>query len=127
MADRVEAAAGPESTAFSQHARAAYEVFAPHYDEFTAHHDYDAWTRSLEGLARECGLRGRRLLDVACGTGKSFVPYLERGYEVCACDISPAMLELAAEKAADRARLEVCDMRALPRLGIFDFICCIDD
>jgi SAM-dependent methyltransferase len=110
-----------------QHALAAYEAFAPHYDAFTAHHDYDAWTTTLERLARARGLRGRRLLDVACGTGKSFLPFLDRGYEVTACDISPSMVALAAAKAGDRARLEVHDMRALPRLGAFDLVCCLDD
>jgi SAM-dependent methyltransferase len=124
LADR--AAATPGSSR-RDHARVTYDAFAPDYDTFTAHHDYEAWTTTLEGLARECGLRGRRLLDVGCGTGKSFLPYLARGYEVFACDISPAMLEVAAEKAGDRARLEVCDMRNLPRLGAFDFVCCIDD
>jgi SAM-dependent methyltransferase len=111
----------------SQHARTAYEAMAPHYDDFTAHHDYEAWTASLEELARDCGLHGRRLLDVACGTGKSFLPFVDRGYAVVACDISPAMVRLAAAKAADRARVEVCDMRDLPALGAFDLVCCIDD
>jgi SAM-dependent methyltransferase len=115
------------SAALADHARAAYDAFAPHYDAFTAHHDYDTWTTTLEGLARECGLRGRRLLDVACGTGKSFLPYLDRGYEVVACDVSPAMVEVAAQKAGDRGRVEVGDMRELPRLGAFDLVCCIDD
>jgi SAM-dependent methyltransferase len=124
MPDRVRTPAAP---AVDDHARAAYDAFAPNYDDFTAHHDYEAWTTTLEGLARSCGLRGRRLLDVACGTGKSFLPYLDRGYEVSACDISPAMLAIAAEKAGDRARLEVCDMRDLPSLGSFDLVCCIDD
>jgi len=110
-----------------EHARVAYDAFAPHYDAFTAHHDYESWTTTLEGLARECGLRGRRLLDVACGTGKSFGPYLDRGYEICACDVSPAMVEIARRKTGGRARLEVCDMRELPDLGSFDFVCCIDD
>ena len=110
-----------------QHARETYEAFAPHYDAFTAHHDYERWTTTLEDLARAGGLRGRRLLDVACGTGKSFMPFLERGYEVTACDISPAMVALAAAKAGDRVRLEVCDMRTLPRFGAFDLVCCLDD
>jgi SAM-dependent methyltransferase len=109
------------------HARAAYDVFAPHYDAFTAHHDYERWTCTLEELARGCGLRGQRMLDVACGTGKSFLPFVQRGYDVTACDVSPAMVRLAALKAGDQVRLEVCDMRALPTLGSFDLVCCLDD
>jgi SAM-dependent methyltransferase len=127
MPDHTGAPARREAPAREDHARETYDTFAPYYDEFTAHHDYQAWTTTLEGLARECGLRGRRLLDVACGTGKSFLPYLDRGYDVVACDISPGMVELATSKAGDRARVEVCDMRALPALGEFDFVCCIDD
>ena len=119
-ATRADALAG-------QHARAAYDAFAPHYDAFTAHHDYEAWTTTLERMARAQGLRGTRLLDVACGTGKSFLPFLDRGYEVTACDISPAMAERAAAKAGDRARVEVHDMRDLRRLGAFDLVCCLDD
>lgn len=109
------------------HARIAYDALAPSYDRFTAHHDYPAWTATLERLARAAGLRGRRLLDVACGTGKSFEPFLARGYAVTACDVSPAMAARAEAKAAGRARVVVCDMRALPDLGEFDLACCLDD
>jgi SAM-dependent methyltransferase len=115
------------SSAPDPHAREAYDAFAPYYDRFTASHDHATWTADLEALARSAGLRGRRLLDVACGSGKSFLPFLERGYEVTACDISPAMAGIAAEKAGHRARVEVHDMRALPLLGAFDLILCIDD
>jgi SAM-dependent methyltransferase len=107
--------------------RDAYDRLAPFYDLFTAHHRYEEWTATLEGLARDAGLRGKRLLDVACGTGKSFMPFLERGYAVTACDISPAMAAIAERKAAGRARVEIHDMRALPRLGEFDLVCCLDD
>lgn len=111
----------------THHARETYEGFAPHYDLFTAHHDYEAWTATLEQLAARHGLQGRRLLDVACGTGKSFVPMLARGYDVTACDVSPAMAEQAARKAAGRAHVGVCDMRELPALGRFDLVWCLDD
>jgi SAM-dependent methyltransferase len=108
-------------------AQATYEAYAPYYDAFTAHHRYDEWTATLERLAREHGLAGRRLLDVACGTGKSFLPFLRRGYEVVACDVSPAMLDRAREKAGPRVRLLERDMRALGRLGSFDLVCCLCD
>ena len=110
----------------AEHARAAYDRLAPFYDEFTAHHDYDSWTAELEALARGCGLTGSRLLDVGCGTGKSFLPFQRRGWTVTGCDLSSGMVELARAKAP-HARVEVCDMRTLPSLGVFDLVCCIDD
>jgi SAM-dependent methyltransferase len=97
------------------------------YDDFTAHHDYELWLGNLLPKLRRHGLSGRRLLDVGCGTGKSFLPMLERGWEVTACDISPSMLELAGAKAGAAARLSVADMRELPVLGEFDLVWCLDD
>jgi SAM-dependent methyltransferase len=106
----------------------AYEGIAPFYDELTAAYDYETWLNRLEALALEHGLRGRRLLDVACGTGKSFLPMVRRGYEVTACDLSPAMVALAREKAPPgSAEVLVADMRELPRLGEFDLVTCLDD
>lgn len=111
----------------SQWAEHAYEAIAPVYDDFTAHHDYELWFGNILPKARSHGLRGRRLLDVGCGTGKSFLPMLERGWEVTACDISPAMLELAQAKAGNAARLSVADMRKLPKFGEFDLVWSLDD
>lgn len=108
-------------------AEIAYEAIAPVYDQFTAHHDYGVWLGGLLGIAAEHGLRGRRLLDVGCGTGKSFIPMIEKGWEVTACDISPAMIELARRKVGEDARLAVADMRDLPDFGEFDLVWCLDD
>jgi SAM-dependent methyltransferase len=112
-----------------RHAEVAYESIAPVYDEFTAHHQYEVWIAMLLELAAENGLRpdASRALDVACGTGKSFTPLLDRGWEVTGCDISASMVALAREKIGDRVQVGVADMRELPILGSFDIAFCIDD
>jgi SAM-dependent methyltransferase len=108
-------------------AEIAYEAIAPYYDDFTAHHDYELWLGNLLPELKRHGLRGNRLLDVACGTGKSFIPMLNRGWEVTASDISPAMVELARGKVGDAVALSVADMRELPDFGEFDLVWCLDD
>ena len=105
----------------------AYAVLAPAYDLLTAEYAYEPWLTAIERHAREHGLAGHRLLDVGCGTGKSFLPLLERGFAVTACDISPEMVELARHKVGPMAELHVADMRRLPVFGEFDLITCIDD
>jgi SAM-dependent methyltransferase len=115
------------STRGERGAEIAYEAIAPFYDDFTAHHNYGIWLGNLLPKLELNGLEGRHLLDVGCGTGKSFIPMLERGWEVTACDISAAMVELARAKVGDAAELSVADMRALPRLGEFDLVWCLDD
>jgi SAM-dependent methyltransferase len=110
-----------------RHAEVAYEAIAPVYDDFTAHHNYREWIGMLLELGEAHGLRGDTALDVACGSGKSFMQLLDRGWKVTASDISPSMVELARAKAGDRARIEVADMRVLPVRGSFDLVCCLDD
>jgi SAM-dependent methyltransferase len=105
-------------------ARRTYEALAPSYDDFTLGYGYryETWTATLLARAEQEGLRGERLLDVGCGTGFSFIPLLERGWQVTGCDISPAMVESARAKVGDRAELHVADMRELPDLGEFDLV-----
>jgi SAM-dependent methyltransferase len=121
----VEASAAPRPG--SHWAEQAYEAIAPVYDDFTAHYDTELWLGNLLPQLARHGLRGHRLLDVGCGTGKSFLPMLERGWEVTACDISPSMLELARAKVGDSVKLSVADMRELPELGEFDLVWALDD
>ena len=104
----------------------AYGRLAPFYDELTRDHDYEAWTGHLEATAGRFGLRGMRLLDAACGTGKSFLPFLRRGYAVTAFDLSAEMVGVARAKAP-AADLFVADVTRLGRIGSFDLITCLDD
>jgi SAM-dependent methyltransferase len=105
-------------------ARQTYDALAPSYDDFTLGYGYkyETWTATLLARAEREGLRGDRMLDVACGTGFSFIPLLERGWRVTGCDVSAAMIEAARAKVGDRAELHVADMRELPDFGEFDLI-----
>ena len=42
---------------------------------------------------------GQPALDVACGSGRLLIPYLQAGMDVDGCDVSPDMLALCAEAA----------------------------
>ncbi len=108
-------------------AKDTYEAFAATYDDFNHRYMYERWTGKLLERAEAAGLQGRRLLDVGCGTGLSFISQLERGYEVCGCDISPAMLGQARGRVGTAIPLHVADMRALPRLGEFDLVWAVND
>jgi ubiquinone/menaquinone biosynthesis C-methylase UbiE len=120
--------AGDEGEKRPQWAEIAYEAIAPVYDDFTAHHNYDLWLGELLPLLEKHVVPpGRRLLDVACGTGKSFLPMLGQGWEVTACDISASMVAIAREKVGDEVELQVADMRELPVFGEFDVVFCLDD
>jgi SAM-dependent methyltransferase len=107
----------------------AYEAFAAVYNDFTHSNDYEMWLgRALLPELRKQGLQeGGSALDVGCGTGRAFRPLLRRGWRVHGCDLSPAMLELAAEEGGKDVPLQVADMRELPHLGDFDLVLSLND
>jgi SAM-dependent methyltransferase len=74
---------------------------------------------------------GARVLDCASGTGQLAVGLALRGFEVVACDASPAMVErtqtLAGRHRAD-LRAATCEWEDLPaheRPGSFDAVFCV--
>jgi bacteriocin biosynthesis cyclodehydratase domain-containing protein len=109
------------------HAAQSYADLACFYDWFTADHDHEDWAHALETAAVTHGLRGKRMLEAACGTGNLLRPFLARGYEATGCDLTPEMLELARPKVGHEAALFVADVRSLPAIGPFDLVLCVGD
>lgn len=110
-------------------ALAAYEAFAPIYNSFNHSNDYEKWLGgALLPQLRELGLKeGGRAFDVGCGTGRAFPPLLRRGWSLLGCDLSPAMLEIAATAGDGDVNLRVADMRSLPEFGCFDLVLSLND
>jgi SAM-dependent methyltransferase len=72
--------------------------------------------------------RGEPALDVACGTGRLLIPYLQARLDVDGCDVSADMIELCrakAERAGLSPTLFVQPMHALeaPRTYRTIFVC----
>ncbi|HEU5105903.1 MAG TPA: class I SAM-dependent methyltransferase [Solirubrobacterales bacterium] len=108
-------------------ARQTNDAFASAYDDFNLRYRNVQWTSRLLARARAAGLKGNRLLDVACGTGHSLIPMLRWKFEVTGCDVSAEMLARAKDKIGNAARLEQADMRDLPIFGSFDLVWALND
>lgn len=64
---------------------------------------------------------GKRVLDVACGTGSWTQRILQSADSVIGIDINPEMLEIARRRLVDRAKFELGDAYCLSEeLGVFD-------
>jgi ubiquinone/menaquinone biosynthesis C-methylase UbiE len=79
------------------------------------------WWELFDVLVRAGDLRGRRVLEIGCGTGALAVALSEQA-RVWAIDTSPEMLAVARDRAgSDRVGWRVADATALPfRDGWFE-------
>ena len=107
----------------------AYESLATIYDDFNHRNDYETWIGAvLLPKLLDYGLEAPGVaLDIGCGTGRAFPPLLKRGWDICGCDVSPAMVTIARERFGNQVRLSVADMRRLPTLGSFDLVLAMND
>lgn len=67
----------------------------------------------------------RRLLEIACGTGRFSFEASKRGWNVVGCDASPAAIAVAQETFGQAVEYEVADASTAPR-GPFEATCAIE-
>jgi ubiquinone/menaquinone biosynthesis C-methylase UbiE len=84
--------------------RDPYSPLAPFYDGMARDPGirgfYAQWRKSLLAAAKARGLRGTVLVDIACGTGNTAIPWSrKRGWTVIGVDRSAAMLRVARRKS----------------------------
>ena len=77
-----------------------YSGLAQIYDYLLSGVDYEEWADYLEEIFQvhhihPCSL----LVDLACGTGNSTIPWAKRGFQTYGVDISEEMLDWARRKA----------------------------
>jgi SAM-dependent methyltransferase len=108
----------------------AYEYLAKHYDGWMDQEHYQTWIKWIQQQLSEGNLRGIRLLELCCGTGRVTLPLAESGYAIWAVDQSEEMLAVAQQKSVDmitKIRWILGDMLDLKLKESFDAVLCIND
>ncbi len=93
-----------------------YAKLADIYDYLVQGIDYDDWYKYINEICEKFDVKLKTVLDLACGTGNTSLPFARKGIKVYGVDLARAMLDKAAEKA-DRENLRIefvqQDMRSL--------------
>lgn len=108
----------------------SYNEFAEFYDLFMEDVDYNAWCRYLEEIFDLYGIKPKKILDTACGTGNITVPMSLKGYEMWGLDLSADMLTIAESKArALKQKIKFLnqDMAEMNLSGKYDAVLCMCD
>ncbi|MGG3915578.1 class I SAM-dependent DNA methyltransferase [Rossellomorea vietnamensis] len=103
----------------------SYERFAYVYDYLMQDVPYEGWLEYVNRQAEHYSVHGKRVLDIACGTGELSLRLARDGYDVTGVDLSQDMLTIAQEKAsAQNVHIQLFqqDMSRLDSLGEYDII-----
>ena len=106
-----------------------YSGFARGYDLVMKDVDYPRWAQYVLDLVDRYRIHGRKILNLACGTGSTEAVWSSAGYQVTGIDQSESMIAEALRKNASKPRLRflVGDMRVLNLGQEFDFVFCLYD
>jgi len=94
-----------------------FDLLADKYDswyESTRGRMYDRLQKKAISRYLQLRARGKKLLDVGCGTGHWSRFFSEYGFEVTGVDISERMINMATGKNISNASFQVADGHSLP-------------
>jgi SAM-dependent methyltransferase len=107
-----------------------YRGFAEVYDRVMRPVGYEMWADYVLELCEAYGRQPRQIIDLACGTGSTTLPFARRGCRVTGVDRSPDMLAVARLKAAEQGfdiAFVLGDMRAFEAPEPADLVTCLYD
>lgn len=105
----------------------SYNTFAQFYDCLTENVDYEVRSEYISNFFSVFGNNGRRVLDLACGTGTSAKLLRKKGYDVAGIDISEEMLTIAESKCNGNVKFFKGDISDFSLPEKYDFCVCLLD
>lgn len=103
----------------------SYEGFAYLYDELMKDVPYEKWIGFIERYRELYPSSGRKILDLACGTGEISIRLAKLGYQVTGVDLSADMLTVAQRKAElEQVKVELIEqnMAELELVDEYDLV-----
>ncbi len=102
----------------------SYNEFAFYYDLLTENADYKVRSDYISNLFYKNKGSGKKMLDLACGTGSLSKIFFDNGFDVTGVDLSNDMLTVADSKCMGKVNFLCADMTALRLNEKFDFCLC---
>ncbi|MGM9987678.1 MAG: class I SAM-dependent DNA methyltransferase [Bacillaceae bacterium] len=103
----------------------SYGQMAYVYDTLMSDVPYEKWLQYVNEKKATYQVDGKKLLDLACGTGTFTAHVIEEGYDVTGVDLSEDMLAVAGMKIGEIGKnipLYAQDMTELDVLDTFDIV-----
>jgi len=101
-----------------------YKKFAKYYDLCYSKKDYLKETKFLNHLIKINHIKGKKILDVGCGTGNHDIYMEKQGFSITGIDLNQEMLNIARKKN-DSIKWLQGDMKTFNIHKKFDIIICL--
>jgi ubiquinone/menaquinone biosynthesis C-methylase UbiE len=101
-----------------------YKRFAKYYDLQYAKKKYLEEVQFINAIIKKNQVNGKRLLDVACGSGNHAKILIKQGYSITGVDLNREILSVARKKVP-KAYFVTGDMRSFKLKRKFDIILCM--
>lgn len=75
-----------------------YKKYAKFYDKVYSKKKYDEEVAFIKSVISNFNVKGKNLLDMACGTGTHAKKFADDGFKVTGVDLNSGMLKIAKAK-----------------------------
>ena len=101
-----------------------YDKFAEVYDKITPDEFYAEYANFILEILKEMNYKPKKILDLACGTGRLAKIFIDENYDIEGLDISEKMLEIAKKRGLKVYQSNMVDFNLGQK---YDLIICTYD
>jgi SAM-dependent methyltransferase len=101
-----------------------YDKFAEVYDKITPDEFYAEYANFILEILKEMNYKPKKILDLACGTGRLAKIFIDKDYDIEGLDISEKMLEIAKKRGLKVYQSNMIDFNLGQK---YDLITCTYD